>query len=79
MHLWQSQGLWSPYLQVWKDGAAHLDGDLLHNLDSCVPRLPALLAQADSLEEGQQRWDAQCLGHHREGPGCGVPDIPAHT
>lgn len=51
-------------LQVRQHGAAHEDGNLLHNLDARVPRLPALLGLAHSLEEGQQSGDAQRRGHH---------------
>lgn len=51
-------------LEVRQHGAAHEDGNLLHNLDARVPRLPALLGLAHRLEEGQQRGDAQGRRHH---------------
>ena len=45
-------------LQVWKYGTAHKDGNLLHDLDTGVTRLPRLLALADSLQERKQCWNA---------------------
>ena len=39
-------------LKVGQDGTSHKDGNLLHYLDPCVPRLPRLLAAAHRLEEG---------------------------
>mmetsp|Transcript_11357 Transcript_11357/g.20623 ORF Transcript_11357/g.20623 Transcript_11357/m.20623 type:complete len:664 (+) Transcript_11357:201-2192(+) len=62
-------------LQVGQDAAPHEDGDLLNDLDAGVPRLPALLAPADSLEEGEQALDAERRGDDREGPRSGVPDV----
>mmetsp|Transcript_8411 Transcript_8411/g.26021 ORF Transcript_8411/g.26021 Transcript_8411/m.26021 type:complete len:205 (-) Transcript_8411:1146-1760(-) len=56
-------------------GAAHQDGDLLHDLDAGVAGLPALLALADSLQEGQQCRNAQRTGHHGEGPRRGVAHV----
>mmetsp|Transcript_29025 Transcript_29025/g.67289 ORF Transcript_29025/g.67289 Transcript_29025/m.67289 type:complete len:780 (-) Transcript_29025:1289-3628(-) len=50
--------------QVRQDGAAHQDGNLLHNLDAGVPRLPRLLRLAHGLEEGQQRGDAERRRDH---------------
>ena len=41
-------------LEVRQDGAAHEDGDLLHDLDACVARLPRLLALAHSLEKNKR-------------------------
>ena len=66
-------------LQMGQHGAAHENGDLLHDLDARVPRLPALLALAHSLQEGQQCRDAQRGRHHTERARCRVPHIPAHT
>ena len=40
-------------LEMRQDGTAHQDGDLLHDLDACVPRLPRLLTLAHSFEERQ--------------------------
>eukprot|EP00053_Salpingoeca_punica_P017422 m.167819 g.167819 ORF g.167819 m.167819 type:complete len:1096 (+) comp17202_c1_seq2:150-3437(+) len=54
-------------LQVRQDGAAHEDGNLLHNLDARVAGLPRLLAAADGLEEGQEGRDAQGRGHDSKG------------
>jgi hypothetical protein len=50
-------------LQVRQHSTAHEDGDLLHNLDAGVARLPTLLTQTHSLEEGQQGRDAQGTGN----------------
>ena len=45
-------------LQVGKDGSAHEDRDLLHNLDARVSRLPALPGLTDGLEKRQQSGDS---------------------
>lgn len=65
--------------EVRQNGAAHEDGDLLHDLDASVPGLPGLLALTHSLEEGQQGGDAEGRGHHRKGSGCGVSDVLVHV
>lgn len=44
-------------LEMWQDGAAHKDGDLLDNLDAGVTRLPRLLRAANGFQEGQQGGD----------------------
>lgn len=65
--------------EVRQDGAAHEDGDLLHDLDASVTRLPGLLAFAHGFEEGQERGDAEGRGHHSEGSGCGVSHVLVHV
>lgn len=65
--------------EVGQDGAAHEDGDLLHDLDAGVAGLPRLLAFAHGLEEGQQRGDAESRGHHGEGSGRGVSHVLVHV
>lgn len=65
--------------EVGQNGAAHEDGDLLHNLDASVAGLPGLLAFAHGFEEGQQRGDAEGGGHHREGSGRGVSHVLVHV
>lgn len=54
-------------LEVWQHSTTHEDGYLLHNLDACVTCLPTLLAQAHSLQEGQQGRDAQRTGNNTAG------------
>lgn len=65
--------------QVGQDGAAHQDGNLLHDLDARMASLPRLLALAHGFEEGQQGGDAQGRGHHGEGSGRGVPHVLIHV
>lgn len=65
--------------EVGQDGAAHEDGDLLHDLDAGVAGLPGLLAFAHGFEEGQQRGDAEGRGHHGEGSGRGVSHVLVHV
>eukprot|EP00955_Chlamydomonas_euryale_P007441 78823-Chlamydomonas_euryale.AAC.18 len=52
--------------------AAHEDGNLLHDLDASVARLPALLRHAHRLEEWQQRGDAERRRDDRERARCRV-------
>lgn len=65
--------------EMWQDGAAHEDGNLLYDLDAGVTSLPRLLALANGLEEGQQRGDSEGRGHHGEGSGRGVPHVLVHV
>mmetsp|Transcript_48257 Transcript_48257/g.149019 ORF Transcript_48257/g.149019 Transcript_48257/m.149019 type:complete len:950 (-) Transcript_48257:252-3101(-) len=62
-------------LQVRQHGAAHKDGDLLHDLDPRVPGLPALLRLADGPEEEEERGDAERRGDHGEGARRGVAHV----
>mmetsp|Transcript_16124 Transcript_16124/g.34854 ORF Transcript_16124/g.34854 Transcript_16124/m.34854 type:complete len:263 (-) Transcript_16124:1194-1982(-) len=62
-------------LQVGQDSAAHEDGNLLHDLDTSVSRLPTLLGLAHSPQEQEQGWDAQSRSHHSEGSGCCVSHV----
>ncbi|RUP50240.1 LOW QUALITY PROTEIN: hypothetical protein BC936DRAFT_139884 [Jimgerdemannia flammicorona] len=66
-------------LEMREHGAAEEDGDLLHNLDTCVARLPRLFGLAHRLEEGQQRRDAQSGGHDREGARRRVTHVLVHV
>ncbi len=54
-------------LEVGQHSTAHEDGNLLHDLDTSVPGLPALLTQTHSLQEGKQGGDAQGTGNHTAG------------
>ena len=54
--------------EVWQDGTAHEDRYLLYDLDTGVPCLPRLLAAADSLQKGKQRWNAKCRSNHGKCP-----------
>lgn len=65
--------------KVGQNGAAHEDGDLLHDLDACVSGLPGLLAFTHSFEEGQERGNTESRGHHGERSGCGVSDVLVHV
>jgi len=65
--------------QMRKNGAAHEDGDLLHDLYAGVPGLPRLLALTHGFKEGQQRWDAQRRSHHGKGSSCRVPYVLVHV
>lgn len=65
--------------QVRQDGAAHQDGDLLHDLDARVSGLPRLLAFAHGFEEGEERRNAEGGGHHGEGSSRGVSDVLVHV
>lgn len=65
--------------QVWQDCTAHQDGNLLHNLDACVPGLPGFLAFTHSFEEGQKRGNTESWSHHSKSSGCGVSDVLVHV
>ena len=63
------------HLKMRQNSGAHQDCDLLHDLDAGVPGLPAFAGLTDRLEERQQRRNAQCRGHHREGSSSGVTHV----
>jgi len=65
--------------EVGQNGAAHEDGDLLHDLDARVPGLPGLLAFAHGFEKREEGGNAEGGGHHGERPGRGVPDVLVHV
>lgn len=65
--------------KVRQNGAAHEDGDLLHNLDACVPSLPGLLAFTHSFQEREERGDPEGGGYNSKGSGGGVSDILVHV
>lgn len=71
----RDESSWVFHLEVGQHRTAHEDGDLLHNLDARVPRLPGLFALANGFEERQERRNAEGAGHNRECPGCGVPHV----
>mmetsp|Transcript_35291 Transcript_35291/g.51854 ORF Transcript_35291/g.51854 Transcript_35291/m.51854 type:complete len:369 (+) Transcript_35291:906-2012(+) len=62
-------------LEVRQHSTAHKNCNLLNDLDTCVPSLPRLLTLAHSLEEGQQRGDAERRGHDSKGTRRGVTHI----
>lgn len=65
--------------KMGQNGAAHEDGDLLHDLDARVPGLPGLLALTHSFEKRQEGGNAQGGGHHGKGSGRGVSDVLVHV
>ena len=62
-------------LQVWQHRASHEDGNLLHNLDTSVPRLPRLFALTHSLEEWQQCRRPEGHRNNGEGARCRISHI----
>lgn len=65
--------------EMGQDSAAHENSDLLYDLDACVTSLPGFLALANSLEERQERWNAQGRRHDGKSTSCRISHILVHV
>lgn len=65
--------------EMGQDSTAHENSDLLYDLDTRVTSLPGFLALANSLEERQERWNAQGRRYNGESTGCRVSHILVHV
>mmetsp|Transcript_33286 Transcript_33286/g.56617 ORF Transcript_33286/g.56617 Transcript_33286/m.56617 type:complete len:659 (+) Transcript_33286:1233-3209(+) len=61
--------------QVGEDGASHEEGDLLHDLDARVARLPRLAGSAHRLQEREEAGHAEGRGDDGERPRGGVAHV----
>ncbi len=65
--------------EMGQDSTAHENSDLLYDLDTRVTSLPGFLALANSLEERQERWNAQGRRYNGESTSCRVSHILVHV